>query len=68
MTEKRSTGPNARPKNETIAETGEGLPDDSGRLPEDVTNADEEAARKSLEDLGRGKGGESRRTGERSKE
>jgi len=53
MTEKRSTGPNARPKDETIAETGEGLPDDSSRLPEDVEDADEAAARKSLDRLGR---------------
>jgi hypothetical protein len=68
MTKKRSTGPNARPKNETIAGAGEGLPDDSGRLPEDVTDADEESARKSLDDLGRGKGEGWNRTGKRSKQ
>lgn len=26
-----STGPNARPREDTIAQTGEGIPDDSGR-------------------------------------
>ncbi|MHC2103526.1 hypothetical protein [Methylobacterium sp. CM6246] len=26
-----STGPNARPRKSTIAQTGEGIPDDSGR-------------------------------------
>jgi hypothetical protein len=26
-----STGPNARPRDTTIAQTGEGIPDDSGR-------------------------------------
>lgn len=53
MSEKKSTGPNARPKNETIAQTGEGLPDDSGRIPGDVMNADERAARESLDTLGK---------------
>lgn len=27
-----STGPNARPRDETIGQTGEGIPDDSGKL------------------------------------
>lgn len=53
MSEKRSTGPNARPKNETIAQTGEGLPDDTGRLPPGTMEADEEAARRSLDALGK---------------
>ncbi|GJE34836.1 hypothetical protein [Methylobacterium oxalidis] len=27
-----STGPNSRPRDDTIAQTGEGIPDDSGKL------------------------------------
>lgn len=53
MGEKRSTGPNARPKDETIAQTGPGLPDDSGALPEGAEDADEEKARASLDRLER---------------
>lgn len=37
-----STGPNARPRDETIGQTGEGIPDDSGRP---VQVDEEEAAR-----------------------
>lgn len=51
MPEKRSTGPNARPKDETIAQTGEGLPDDSGGVPQDVEEAEVKAARRSLDRL-----------------
>jgi hypothetical protein len=39
---KLTQGLNDRPKGETIAQTGEGLPDDTGRTP-DIS--DEEAAR-----------------------
>ena len=61
MTEKRSTGPNARPEDETIAQTGEGLPDESGRPPEDAQEVDEAAVRRSLDDLGKGGGSGSER-------
>ena len=61
MTEKRSTGPNARPKDETIAQTGEGLPDDTGERPEDAQEVDEAAVRRSLVDLGKGGGSKSAR-------
>ena len=61
MTEKRSTGPNARPKDETIAQTGEGLPDDSGGPPEDAQKVDEAAVRRSLDDLGKGGASKSQR-------
>ncbi|PXW65421.1 hypothetical protein [Methylobacterium sp. B4] len=37
-----STGPNARPRNDTIAQTGEGIPDDSGR----PVQVDEEEAQR----------------------
>ena len=44
-TRKLSTGPNARPKDETIAQTGGGIPDDSGAdnrdIAEEAANADE---------------------------
>ena len=49
MDDKKSTGPNARAKNATIAQTGEGLPDDSSDLPEGAKDADEEKARASLD-------------------
>lgn len=52
MAEKYSTGPNARPKNATIAQSGEGIPDDSSRVPPEVREADEAAARRSLDALG----------------
>lgn len=55
MGEKKSTGPNARPKDATIAQTGEGLPDDSAGLPEGAENVDEEKARASLDRLERDK-------------
>lgn len=61
MTEHRSTGPNARPRDETIAQTGEGLPDDSGRPPEDTPEVDEAAVQRSLDDLGKGGGSKSER-------
>ena len=53
MDDKKSTGPNARPKNATIAQTGRGLPDDSAGLPEGAEGVDEEKARASLEQLER---------------
>ena len=37
-----STGPNARPRDDTIAQTGEGIPDDSGR----PVQVDEEEAKR----------------------
>jgi hypothetical protein len=44
MTAKTSTGPNARPKDETIAQTGPGLPNDTSRPVEiDEREADEVA-------------------------
>lgn len=49
--DKKSTGPNARPRNETIAQSGEGLPDDSSGLPEGAEGADEKKARESLDEL-----------------
>ncbi|WP_375261906.1 hypothetical protein [Palleronia sp.] len=51
MSDKKSTGPNARPKDATIAQTGEGLPDDSSDLPEGAGDADKEKARASLDRL-----------------
>lgn len=56
--DKKSTGPNARPKGATVAQTGEGLPDDSGRLPQGAEDADEEKARASLDQLGHDKKGD----------
>lgn len=52
MSGKQSTGPNARPKDQTIAQSGEGLPDDSSGVPRKAREADEEAARRSLAELG----------------
>ena len=43
MTDKISTGPNARPRDVSIAQTAGGLPNDSSRAVEGVT--DEEVAR-----------------------
>ncbi|WP_132254731.1 hypothetical protein [Methylobacterium segetis] len=37
-----STGPNSRPRDDTIAQTGEGIPDDSGR----PVQVDEEEAKR----------------------
>lgn len=39
---KISTGPNARPKDETLAQTGGGLPDDTGPLPDDIAREADE--------------------------
>ena len=61
MTEKRSIGPNARPRDETIAQTGEGLPDDTGGPPDEAQEVDEAAIRRSLVDLGKGGGSRSER-------
>ena len=61
MTEKRSIGPNARPRDETIAQTGEDLPDDTGGPPKDAREVDEAAVRRSLDDLGKGGGSKSQR-------
>jgi hypothetical protein len=44
---KVSTGTNDRSRNETIAETGPGIPDDSGRLVE-LTDAEIERMKASL--------------------
>jgi len=46
--EKISTGPNARPRNETIAQTGPGLPNDSSR-PVPATEVEVERARELLQ-------------------
>lgn len=37
--DKLSTGPNARPKDESIAQTGSGIPDDAGALNRDLDEA-----------------------------
>ncbi|HEY8575777.1 MAG TPA: hypothetical protein VIL88_05490 [Devosia sp.] len=42
MTDKTSTGPNDRPRNDTIAQTGAGLPDDTG---DPIAVSDEEVER-----------------------
>jgi hypothetical protein len=47
MKEKITTGTNDRPKNETIAQSGSGLPDDSGSLIE-VSDEQVEAVRAKL--------------------
>ncbi|WP_127752494.1 hypothetical protein [Devosia sp. 1566] len=44
---KATTGANDRPKDETIAQTGAGLPDDTS-LPVDVSDEDVERARQKL--------------------
>lgn len=44
---KTSTGPNARPRNESIGQTGPGVPDDSSR-PVDVDDAVVERVRERL--------------------
>jgi hypothetical protein len=46
MTAKTSTGPNARPKDETIAPTGQGLPNDSSRPVEIDEREVDEVAKK----------------------
>lgn len=40
---KTSTGPNARPRDETIAQTGAGIPDDTGADNPDLAQAESEA-------------------------
>ncbi len=45
---KITTGNNDRPKNQTIAQTGGGIPDDS-RAPVDVDDAEVERVRQKLE-------------------
>ena len=47
-TSKVTTGANDRPKDETIAQTGPGLPDDTTR-PVDVSEEEVERARQKLE-------------------
>jgi len=44
---KISTGPNARPRDATVSQTGEGLPDDSSR-PVEVDDAEVERVRQKL--------------------
>jgi hypothetical protein len=44
---KITTGPNDRPRNETIGQSGAGLPDDTGR-PVDVDDAEVDRVRKAL--------------------
>ncbi|MFD2649460.1 hypothetical protein ACFSX5_16870 [Devosia albogilva] len=51
---KITTGNNDRPKNETIAQTGDGIPDDSS-APVDVDDAEVERVRQKLEGDGREK-------------
>lgn len=45
-----STGPNARPRDTTIAQTGEGIPDDSGK-PIQVTEAEAKRIEDSIRKL-----------------
>lgn len=45
-----STGPNARPRDDTIAQTGEGIPDDSGR-PVQVDEAEAERIEETIRKL-----------------
>ena len=52
MGKKISNGPNARPRDETIAQSGGGLPDDSSRVPEEVSETAVAAARRGLEKIG----------------
>lgn len=51
---KITTGTNDRPKSETIAQTGEGLPDDSSQ-PVEATDDQIERAKRSLNDTSRKK-------------
>ncbi len=51
---KITTGNNDRPKNETFAQTGDGIPDDSS-APVDVDDAEVERVRQKLEGDGREK-------------
>ena len=58
-TRKISTGPNARPRDETIAQTGGGIPDDTGArnpdLAEEATRG-EEAAKQLFKRRGEARG------------
>ena len=45
-----STGPNARPRDTTIAQTGEGIPDDSGR-PVEVDDREAERIEEKIRSL-----------------
>jgi hypothetical protein len=47
MAEKISNGPNARPRDASIAQTGEGLPNDSSR-PVEVSEEEERRIRQKL--------------------
>jgi hypothetical protein len=47
-----STGPNARPRDETIAQTGPGIPDDTSS-PVEVTPEEEKNIEKSIRSIGR---------------
>ena len=58
--EKISTGPNERPRNETIAGTGPGIPDDARGPGEDLPPAPtDEDVRRAAEALGVPQGGRS---------
>ena len=46
-----STGPNARPRDETIAQTGPGIPDDTS-APVEVTPEEERNIEESLRSIG----------------
>ncbi len=48
-----STGPNSRPRDDTIAQTGPGIPDDASS-PVEVTPEEEKTIEKSIRDMGRG--------------
>ena len=50
-----STGPNARPRQDTISQTGAGLPDDTGQ-PVDIDPAEEARLEKAIRELPGGKG------------
>ena len=45
-----STGPNSRPRDETISQTGPGIPDDTSR-PVDVTPEEEKNIEKSIRSM-----------------
>jgi hypothetical protein len=47
MTQKTSTGPNDRPRNAPIGQTGAGLPDDSGS-PVEISDEEVERVRQKL--------------------
>jgi hypothetical protein len=51
MTTKTSTGPNARPKDESIAQTAPGIPNDSSRAVEIDEAEVEKVARKLRADI-----------------